>query len=32
VVEFVALARAMGVGEAELMARVADAIGPDLEL
>ncbi|MFI4973241.1 MAG: helix-turn-helix domain-containing protein [Caulobacterales bacterium] len=31
VVEFVAIARALGVSEAELMARVADAIGPQLD-
>jgi transcriptional regulator with XRE-family HTH domain len=32
VVEFVAIARALGVGETELKARLALAIGPDLEL
>lgn len=32
VVEFIAIARALGVGEADLMARVAAAAGPDLEL
>lgn len=32
VVEFIAIARALGVGELELMARVGHAIGADLEL
>lgn len=32
VVEFIAVARALGVGESELMARVGNAIGPELEL
>lgn len=32
VVEFIAIARALGVGEVELMARAGVAIGPDLEL
>lgn len=32
IVEFVAISRALGVGELELMARVGQAIGPDLEL
>ena len=32
VVEFIAIARALGVSEQELMARVAEAIGPHLEL
>lgn len=32
VVEFIAIARALGVGELELMARVGRAIGADLEL
>ena len=32
VVEFIAIARALGVGELELMARVGQSIGADLEL
>jgi transcriptional regulator with XRE-family HTH domain len=32
VVEFIAVARALGVGEVEMMNRVGAAIGPDLEL
>ena len=32
VVEFIAIARALGAGELELMARIANAIGPNLEL
>ena len=32
VVEFIAIARALGVGELELMARIGNAIGPELEL
>ena len=32
VVEFIAIARALGVGELELMARVGEAVGPTLEL
>jgi hypothetical protein len=32
VVEFVAIARALGLGELELMARVGSAIGATLEL
>ena len=32
IVEFVAIARAMGVGEAELMTQIGKAIGTDLEL
>jgi transcriptional regulator with XRE-family HTH domain len=32
VVELVAIARALGVDERELMGRIADAIGPDLRL
>jgi transcriptional regulator with XRE-family HTH domain len=32
VVEFIAIARALGVGELELLARLAEAIGPKLEL
>ncbi|HEY5107330.1 MAG TPA: helix-turn-helix transcriptional regulator [Caulobacteraceae bacterium] len=32
VVEFIAVARALGIGELELMARVGNAIGPALEL
>ena len=31
VVEFVAIARALGLGEAELMVRLGSAIGPQLE-
>ena len=31
VVEFIAVARALGLDEADLMARVGAAIGPDLE-
>ncbi len=32
VVEFIAVARALGLDEADLMKRVGTAIGPDLEL
>jgi transcriptional regulator with XRE-family HTH domain len=32
VVEFIAIARALGVDERELFAKVAEAIGPTLEL
>ena len=32
VVEFIAIARALGLGESELMARVGEAIGTPLEL
>ena len=32
VVEFVAVARALGVGELELMARVGEAVGAEFEL
>lgn len=32
VVEFIAIARALGVGELELMARVCESVGPNLEL
>ena len=32
VVEFIAIARALGVGEVDLMARIVAAVGPDLEL
>ena len=32
VVEFIAIARALGVGELELMARVGNAVGAELEL
>ena len=32
VVEFIAIARALGIGEAELMARVGAAVGASLEL
>jgi transcriptional regulator with XRE-family HTH domain len=32
VVEFIAIARALGVNELDLMRRVVDAIGPELQL
>ncbi len=32
VVEFIAVARALGVGEEQLMSQIGQAIGPDLEL
>ena len=32
VVEFIAIARALGMGEGELMSQIGQAIGPDLEL
>ena len=32
VVEFIAIARALGVGEVDLMARIVAAVGPNLEL
>lgn len=32
VVEFIAIARALGVGEAELIGRLGNVIGPNIEL